>query len=209
MDKLQTIHQLFPTCIVEAYFPIPSGVLDEFKKENFGVLTDNYLYGHETVDKFILNQPKYTAIKIQVENELNSYLYEGLNVDPEYSKCQLESSWINIHKPGDMAQEHVHHNSCFSGVWYLQTNETSGDINWVQEELANFPFSQVPRIKKVNEWNTTTFHIQPKNGTLVFFPSTLRHGVDVNESKEDRYSLAMNFSLRGTFGMGGGQVKYD
>ena len=44
-------------------------------------------------------------------------------------------------------------------------------------------------------------NITPQEGMIMFFPSHLSHYVKVNKSKEDRYSMAFNYILRGEYGM--------
>ena len=123
--------------------------------------------------KWLDNQPEIRRI---VEDHLAQYLYGVLAIDPEKHPMQLTSSWVNKHKPGDGGGQHSHSNAMFSGVMYFQTPRDSGDIVFTCSSIL-------------------------QEGMIMFFPSHLSHYVKVNKSKEDRYSMAFNYILRGEYGM--------
>ena len=43
---------------------------------------------------------------------------------------------------------------------------------------------------------------RPVPGMIICFPSHLGHDVGINQSNEDRYSMAFNYILRGEYGLG-------
>jgi len=51
-----------------------------------------------------------------------------------------------------------------------------------------------------NNLNTGQYAMNVEDGKVILFPSHLEHSVDENKSKEERYSLAFNFYVRGRFG---------
>ena len=42
--------------------------------------------------------------------------------------------------------------------------------------------------------NAQNWHIEPKNGLLIMFPSHVHHKISTNLSNEDRYSLAFDIT---------------
>ena len=54
--------------------------------------------------------------------------------------------------------------------------------------------------EEYNETNSTTWTYVPKNGDIYLFPSFLKHSVEKNLNKKNRYSLAFNFLPSGKFG---------
>lgn len=92
------------------------------------------------------------------------------NSNPElfkyfYEKKNISNAWGNEIKKGDWVQSHVH--SCYHGILYL----TEGNP-LVLPEL--------------------NLKIKPKPGDYYFFPPFIKHHVDVNENKENRYNLILN-----------------
>ena len=41
----------------------------------------------------------------------------------------------------------------------------------------------------------TSYNLSPKEGSVILFPSYLRHAVEVNESDEDRISASFNVHM--------------
>ena len=87
----------------------------------------------------------------------------------------------------------------FSGVLYIQTDENSGAINFINSN--NDSSFQLNR-KEYNQYNATDYSIFPKNGLLIFFPSEMNHKILKNNSNNTRYSLAFNFFPTGYLGDG-------
>ena len=82
--------------------------------------------------------------------------------------------WFNVASHGEMTGLHDHANlAALSGVTYLQASENCGDLYFRKEGIADLV-------------------VKPEVGKLVVFPPCLRHGVDSNESGEDRISFAFN-----------------
>ncbi len=105
--------------------------------------------------------------------------------------CQ--EAWININKPGDSQEFHIHPNVVFSAIYYIKTNENSGMIEFMKpsgfsEETAIFEY-------KYNKYSSIRENYNPSEGDLIIFRSNLPHRVMINRSDENRASLAMNFIL--------------
>ena len=84
----------------------------------------------------------------------------------------------------------------FSGICYLQTHERCGDLVFRDQSYCMV----APRIKTGNLYNSKQWTIQPKDGMVVMFPSSLVHLVTPNQIMRERYSLAFNIFLKGDFG---------
>lgn len=154
--------------------------------------------GYSTKSKNILNIPSFSNIKNQINEHTNTYVFDILC----FNKINLyiTSSWINLHQNGDCAQPHVHQNSIFSGVLYLDVpNEKSGQITF------HFPFqfptfisnTIYPEVKNRNIYNSHSWSFNPTSGDLLIFPSHVMHDVGVNRSNQNRYSLSFNYFAKG------------
>jgi hypothetical protein len=83
--------------------------------------------------------------------------------------------WFNAQGPGQSTSEHTHEelDELLSGVYYLSVPEHSGDIVLLDGRL--------------------TTRVTPTPGMFLFFPPSLSHRVETNQSEEMRLSLAFNF----------------
>jgi hypothetical protein len=64
-------------------------------------------------------------------------------------------------------------------------------------------------VNEPSEWNIynyQSFVIQPDKNLLVFFPSDLKHKINVYTGLKDRYSVAFNLIPVGTIGLGDSSV---
>ena len=95
-------------------------------------------------------------------------LYKSLEADTN------PPFWFNLAEPGEITGVHDHSKAAeISGVYYIATPPSSGDLFFRTEGAEDF-------------------FLQPIEGTLVLFPSNLRHGVAENLSEYNRISLAFN-----------------
>lgn len=159
--------------------------------------------GSTTTSKFVLDDINLKDLKQKILYNCNHFLYDILGVD-ESARFEITNSWSNLHKPGDEAGGHTHANSMISGVFYVQTDNDSGDIMF-HKEKTNYniftPTIKVPfKQDNLNIYNTEGWAIKPQKSMLILFPSTLKHSVFVNKSKIDRYSIAFNLFAFGKFG---------
>ena len=103
-------------------------------------------------------------------------------------KLFLDNAWLNINKYGDYNEVHVHPYSVLSMVFYIKTNENTGNINFYNPaEVDAFG------ITGSYDGAYSIFSIIPNVGDLIIFPSYLRHFVEPNKSEEERISISANF----------------
>jgi len=134
-------------------------------------------------------------IKKQIDHKVSYYFYDVCGMSNDY-ELEHVSSWVNIHNKGDYAQTHKHNNSVITGVWYLQTPKDCGHLNVTsQRYLFGDTFDFVK--KRRNEFNTFDAEFVSQESRLFIFPSTLMHGTGINQSEEQRISLAFNYYVRG------------
>ena len=83
----------------------------------------------------------------------------------------LQNAWSAIYKKGHFTDPHCHLPSYLSFVYYLKSN---GNTPLVFDEC--------------------NFSLQPKDDTLVIFPSYLVHSVPVHKETEDRVVISGNIN---------------
>jgi hypothetical protein len=90
-----------------------------------------------------------------------------------------------------------------SGVYYPKGNP-SFKIKFYNDNKSQF-FTPPT---KYNIYNSNEWTISPQNDYLIIFFSQLRHKIILNNSDENRYSLAFNLIPKGKFGAGDSKIIY-
>jgi uncharacterized protein (TIGR02466 family) len=165
-----------------------------------------YSNGWMSETQWLTKQPKIRAL---VEYNLSKYVFDVLQVDDTKHQLEHTSSWVNKHNPGDAGHGHAHNNAMFSGVMYYKCPPNSGDISFYVPSMIPTWCTQTlyPEVKEYNTYNMRESRIPVSEGMLLLFPSHLAHAVRVNNSNEDRYSIAFNYILRGDYGYDDHQLK--
>jgi uncharacterized protein (TIGR02466 family) len=136
---------------------------------------------------------KEEAEKIQniFTNEAELFVKEILN-----KKINLVfiNSWVNYTKKYEINTPHGHSYVSVVGVYYVKTNEKSGDLLLHDPRGVTNMFlnSEIDTSGNLVD-GRAYFRFKPKIGDLILFPSYLMHSVEPNMSDEIRISLAMNF----------------
>ena len=89
-------------------------------------------------------------------------------------KPRVENLWGMIYKKGDYAMVHDHWPSLWSGVYYIEVPDNSGDLYF-------------PQLKQT---------ITPQNNQMIVFEGKTRHGV--RESLSDKERIAVSFNVKET-----------
>ena len=198
------LHSLFPTPIFQSEIPLEDKWLEYVKSLMYDrtVGDTNYI----SRDRNIFEQPELKDLKDKIEEQIKFYAYEYLKVQ-RYVDIEVCRSWGVKHLHTDWAQKHCHSNSVFSGIYYLDVDEYSGDllIDKGQHATNCFIPTLTPDVTHYNKYTQQNWRLKPENGMLVAFPSQIIHSVEPNRSpKLERYAIAFDVFIRGQFGYGGG-----
>ena len=90
----------------------------------------------------------------------------------------VTNSWINVHRRGQAAGQHIHGNSLISGVLYLNVNETSGDLVFHRDIYSLIPFPPALDfdVDPFNIYNCKSWSYKPKKRTTsACSPRTVMH----------------------------------
>ena len=184
--------RLFPTpLLVVPYGQSVEKELSYLKSVNFLEQKGNGNFRSE--DTFLLKNNELCNIKVFIELAIHRFVKDVLNSD---QTVRITQSWANRNPKGSVHHEHVHPNSILSGVMYFQINEKLPPIHFVRERQDSLKLNVI----KYNQINAEVFKVLCKPGDLILFPSSLRHGVPINEGEEDRVSLSFNTFCDGAIG---------
>ena len=152
----------------------------------------NYILDDEVCKGFV------DKLFFQLKLFVNNYLH----TDDRHFEWYITNSWVLKHEPNDYNPAHSHANSLITGVYYLEVPEHSGDITFHKPDgLTNiFHVSTNIPYKEYTPTNCGRWTFTPREGDILLFPSHLYHSVGVNETNKQRYSLTINFHIKGTLG---------
>jgi uncharacterized protein (TIGR02466 family) len=100
-------------------------------------------------------------------------------------------AWAVVYQPGGSHSIHAHHDSAWSGVYYVQADpdhQSGGAIDLFDPRTAM-------RARHA-ETEATSLRVQPTPGLLLAFPSWLLHRVTPVTGSAQRICIAFNVSFR-------------
>jgi len=114
----------------------------------------------------------------------------------EVSKTpKIDNVWININPPGSYNKPHIHGNNCFlSACFYIKTPENCGGIYFDRGSLQEYILSNFVS-GGTNSFSSSRWFYTPVPNQIIIFPAWLSHSVEVNNSNEDRISIALNVKV--------------
>ena len=189
------IDEIFPCCIFSKDLDLDNKSLEKYalflKKENQGGVTKSNQGGYHTFDLPFLEEeiltPLYNEL-IKCLDDYKNHLHFKQNL-----KSQIENMWIIINDENDYNLSHTHPGSVFSGVYYINAPENSGDIVFENPSASYMQYDWNDTYKEnYNRLNAETFFYKAKTGKLILFPSWLSHRVTSNLSNKTRIALSFN-----------------
>jgi len=193
------VHQLFPTPVLESHIPVQKEWLDFVKTLDYDrTAMDN---GYISNNRNIWEYDELRSLYHEIKNAVKYFAYGQLNVSG-HVYLDLLRGWGVKHLPGDWAQNHCHMNSIFSGIYYLDVFEKSGDVVMEKGQLHPNCFmpTLAPDVHMFNKFTMQSWRCHPTNGQILIFPSQLIHNVEKNESGNVRWCVAFDVFIRGTIG---------
>lgn len=162
-----------------------------------GVVRSNRAGWHSESDFFQRSEPAHRAVSRAITAAVADATkrVRGPKAAKEPIQIQI-NGWININPPGAYNVPHDHPGSFWSGCYYVSTDpnaqktDEGGSITFIDMRCA--PTGQ-PLVKSPLFAGSHTLH--PAPGTLLLFPSNLKHWVHPNNWDQDRVTMAFNVFL--------------
>lgn len=107
-----------------------------------------------------------------------------------YDEFEITACWATILARGAEHKVHYHPNNFLSGVYYVRTHAGADTINF--HDPRNQTGIIRPPVVQLTAENTDQVVVRVQDGTLLVFPSWLRHSVDANTSEAERISISFN-----------------
>ena len=152
-----------------------------------------------TTDNYILNRNQFKNLHKMLSIECNKYLEKIICPKNKDLELYITQSWLNYTESNQYHHRHEHPNSYVSGVLYINSDIKTDSIKFFHNNTY-IPISPDIDKKKYNHFNSRSWWFSVDTGTLVMFPSSTTHQVDVKKGKNTRISLAFNTFIKGTLG---------
>tara|TARA_B100000575_G_scaffold21132_1_gene14538 strand:+ start:2129 stop:2776 length:648 start_codon:yes stop_codon:yes gene_type:complete len=202
---MSDLHILFPTPVYQSVLEFRPSEL-KFMLDYVSDLewaSDKDIYegpnGETTkLEADLLSEPELENLRKKIDEEVYTFA-KSLQID--FSKHGLKriNSWGNLQRKGNYIKEHRHNNTQFSGVFYLQTPENSGDIIFTTRNATWINSYWEPSVTGYDDLNSFEKRFKPQQCGIFLFPAHLDHYVTPSHSEEDRYSISFNYNLDGKF----------
>jgi uncharacterized protein (TIGR02466 family) len=129
---------------------------------------------------------------IKLSNELK--ITCGLHKDLE---LEIQRAWANLNNSEAIDHPHSHANSLFSGVYYVNGDNNCGNLNLLNPvDIVTWCIPQ-HYVTSPNNYNCSEQVIFPETGTLIMFPSWIKHYVKPSDESKERISIAFDINYKG------------
>lgn len=146
---------------------------------------------------YILNDQRLKTLKETCQTHLNNFTRDALKIKQEF---YITNSWIAKSNGGESHQIHNHQNCIFSGVIYVNASPDMGNLRLYGKPgfLKSFDFEY--DYLDFNLHNSFFCDLPVNTGTIIIFPSDVRHSTEINQTDEARIAVGFNAFVRGEFG---------
>ena len=183
-------HLIFPVLIkqIKNFLTIEEceKIIFELKKtkiKGHDSLSKNKGYSSHSNESNVINNLN-KEMQLRLNNEIKEYANEY-----GFKKLGVSNSWYNIEKKDCVLNNHTHPMSVVSGVLYLKTDKLSNKIYFFNPN----PFIYFSSFEKSNFVNFEHVFFDVEIGSLLLFPSWLKHGSNYEKNKSnERICLSFN-----------------
>ncbi len=106
---------------------------------------------------------------------------------------KLESSWFSIMRKHTYHEEHHHMPSVWSGVYYVQADQTHPGLTFVnRNQKTHWPRTGVSELTESNSPEVTC---SAETGSVIIFPSHVLHKVHQQTVDKDRIMISFNYGI--------------
>ena len=205
--KLLQVDTLFPVPLCSFALPDAAAINGALEAEiairraNEPSLTVSNRGGwHSARDLFVRTEPAQRALCEALRGAIDEATRQLV---PDAALASIEpqlDGWINASRAGDYHSPHDHPGAFWSGVYYVRTVTSGGEIEF-QSGRAGNPHAEL--LPAPMSWDWT--RIVPRPGVVLLFPGHLRHSVLPFDGDGERISISFNVGYRARAAQGSGQ----
>ena len=138
-----------------------------------------------------------------ITNKINEFLNEVWLAEQYGQSTALEifNMWANVNCKYAYNKYHDHHNSLWSGVYYVQSPPKCGNIvfhkEWARYQTIDKPIFSSSSSVHSYQWDNVSY--EPIEGRVILFPSWIGHQVEQNLTDvegQEGYRISISFNIR-------------
>jgi hypothetical protein len=203
---------MFSKAIIQPLFTPSYVVFKNLDLDNTQILKELYEYSYQDTCAQINKSQKSNSIKVL--NEMKS----GEKIKKEIDLCldfaikkiwkydidhNIVNSWITKTNPNCDSDAHSHKNFWLSAVYYpYSTGKFKIRFESERFDLTSYGI----KVSEPNCFNSNIWDYEVCTGDLVVFSAALRHKIYMNNTKDIRYSIAINILPKGEVGKDDGRL---
>lgn len=165
------------------------------REKEQGMVRSNRSGWHSDLDFFARKEPAHRELAQKIMQCMADATQRIADKD-KLSNLRLEcDGWVNVNPKGGYNVPHDHPGAFWSAAYYIQVPQPAnggmaGAIEFIDHRSAppGQGLVQSPYMRSLHA-------MRPTPGTLVVFPSTLKHWVHPNDADEDRITIAINAKI--------------
>ena len=190
---------LFPSQVVigdiENFQSMQQGLIDwiyRYREKDPGIAKISNKGGWQSVSKEVYADEGF----LQFQGEIVPLITKMVDEFHVGKQAQLVQMWLNINGPNSYNVSHRHPGCELAGcLWVKQTPES-----------GRFVFDDMDYRDAMLRTNTDKEHLMKhkmapeyvpdyRDGSIALFPASMSHRVEINDTEEDRISIAFNIKL--------------
>ena len=172
--------------------PLIKAIYREMERDEKGVTRSNVGGWQSDIDIFQRSDfSKFGRFVMKNSKAALSHIFR-----PGY-QLSLRGAWLNVNGKDSFNECHIHPDCDIAGVFWIDAPEESGDLVIINDSaysnyrwLSHASKSVISEHKYFVGWELT-----PVAGEMVFFPANMLHKVNINNSSENRISIAFNLRV--------------
>ena len=191
--------------MIDAVFATPV-----YKSDNLYKLNEEQLQYLKTLE-MIKNKGNYLTTRKDIMDDkpmedfkhwclLNVRAFAKQLGASERTSFYITQSWMNRNPPHSYHHTHMHPNSIFSCIYYVEGDKCPTYFYRYDDRTSFGNFAFYENDKQYSIYKSTKAGVMNEVGRLVIFPSSMVHDVDTNESDKDRVTISFNTFIRGEMG---------
>ena len=151
------------------------------EKTEQGITNSNKGGFHSEISDFTDEAyPALTNLR-NIALEFSNYVCEKIGITARVTDSQ---AWVNVNRNSNYNVMHCHNDNLLTGVFYVNVPaDAESDLILYRNDGAEY----------FNRAFSGDFVLTPIVGRLYIFSPWLKHSVDVNNSNDERISIAFNF----------------
>ena len=186
----------------------------EIYKEDFYKLYSKYDYDESTgastvsegyVDPFIHLEPSLDPLFGEIAGHVRNYIHNTLKFRDIFN-ITFTKTWLSRMRDCKEIPLHIHSTSHISFVYYLNTPPNSHRLTFHNPHCSNSLFktstsdkgiADMNMVEEYNLLNSNTFYLNPQEGCVILFPSSVLHGTEsvVSDFKGERLAIVGDITL--------------